>query len=357
MNDLGDRLRRHVHDLIPEQSAPFQEVLTRREQRRRRRRALATTGTAMVAVAAIAIGTQTLGSDDPTDAADPAASSPSPTETQRPEPTYEWSEKPSPVVLRLAGRDLELKPWSYCWDGPPDRKGFSPGICVDGYAQTKDLEGVGSPDSVDFWFGVTDWGFQATFTELGVDCPRQHTVQATRTDDQMFRVDPAGPAGRYRVDLFGRGRYGSVSTSFLWTTPADGPTDQPTADIALISGDGDELWAYQLEVGVQDLAFQPREADVEVTVTSANGRSMSLDAEQEEHGNCYAEGSLFFRGGEDPAQQAAQLGPPPFTYQVQLILDGRRYLGTAVWPRDEKPDEAPNTVLSFDPPLPAYPDK
>ncbi len=68
MNDFGDRLRRHVHDLTPEQSAPFREVLTRRDQRRRRRRALAAGGTAMVVVAAIAIGSQLLGPADPTDA-------------------------------------------------------------------------------------------------------------------------------------------------------------------------------------------------------------------------------------------------------------------------------------------------
>ena len=208
--------------------------------------------------------------------------------------------------------------------------------------------------SLDFWFGVEDWGFEATFTELGVDCPRQHTVQAMRTGDQKFRLDPAGVAGRYRVDLFGRGRHGSVSTSFLWTTSTDGPTDQPTADIALMSGDGDELWAYQLEVGVQDLAFQPREADAEVTVTATNGRSMILGTELDDHANCYAEGSLFFRGELDPAQQPAPLGPAPFTYKVLLTLDGKRFLATAVWPRDEKTDEAPNTVLTFDPPLPAY---
>jgi hypothetical protein len=354
MNDFQDRLSRHVANLTPEQSAPFREVLARREQRRRRRRALVAGGTAMVAVTAIAIGTQLLGPGDPRDSGGPATSSPSPTETQRPEPTYEWSKQPSPVVLRLGGRDVELKPWSYCWDGPPNSEGIAPGVCADGYAQTKDLERVGSPGSVDFWFGVEGWDFQATFTELGVDCPRQHTVQGMRTGDQTFRLDPAGPPGRYRVDLFGRGRHGSVSTSFLWTTPTDGPTDQPAAYIALVSGDGDELWAYQLEVGVQDLAFQPQEADVEVTATAANGRSMTLDAELEDHGECYAEGSLFFRGAQDPAQQAAQLGPAPFTYEVLLTLDSKQYVGTAVWPRDEKEDEAPNTVLTFDPPLPAY---
>jgi RNA polymerase sigma-70 factor (ECF subfamily) len=357
MNDFGDRLRRHVHSLGPEQSAPFQEVLTRRDRRRRRRRALAAGGTAMVAVAvvAIAIGTTAVGSDNPHDSGRPATSSPSPspTEIPRAEPTYELSNKPSPVVLRLADRDIKPKLSSYCWMGPPARDGLTHGKCSDGYWSTSQLKRVGSPASVAFWFGVEGWDFQATFTELDVDCPRQHTVQAVRTGDQTFRLDPAGLAGRYRVDLFGQGR-GSVSTSFVWTTPTDGPTDQPAAYIALVSGDRDELVSYGLEVGVDDLAFQPREAGVEVTVTAANGRSMILDVERDDPDDCFAEGSVSFRGDDVQAQEAARLGPPPFTYRVRLTLDGKRYVGTAVWPRDEEPDMAPNTVLTFDPPLPAF---
>ncbi len=358
MNDFQDRLRRHVDSLTPEHSAPFPEVLARRDRRRRRRRALAAGGTAMVAVAVVAfsIGTQAHGSDRSDHATGPATSSPSPSPTEAPraEPTYEVSRKPSPVVLRLADRDLVLKPGTYCWMGPPERDGLKHGKCADGYWPTKSLERIGSPASVDFWFGVEGWDFQATFTELGEDCPRQHTVQAVRTGGHRFRLDPAGLAGRYRVDLSGRGAHGSVSTGFVWTTAADGPTDEATAYMALVSGDRDELESYGLELVVQDLAFQPREADAQVTVTAANGRSMVLDAESENPGTCYAEGSVSFRGDDDQARQAAQLGPLPFTYRVRLTLDGRRYVGTAVWPRDEQPDEAPNAVLTFDPPLPAY---
>ncbi len=150
----------------------------------------------MVVVAAISIGAQLLGPADPTDAGGPSTSSPVST---RPRPAggtdVRVEQTALAVVLRLAGRDLELKPSSYCWNGPPNRKGISPGICVDGWPQTKDLESVGSPASVDFWFGVEGWGFEATFTELGVDCPRQHTAQAIRTGDQEFRLDPAGVPG------------------------------------------------------------------------------------------------------------------------------------------------------------------
>jgi hypothetical protein len=318
-----------------------------------------------VAVVAIAIGTQAVGSDHPHDSSGPATSSPSPspTEVPRAEPTYELGNRPPPVVLRLADRDVELKAWTYCWMGPADGKGLSRGMCADGFAPTKNLERVESPTSVDFWFGVEGWDFQATFTELGEHCPRQHTVSAVRTGDHTFRLDPAGLAGRYRVNLFGTGEGGDVSTDFVWTTPTDGPTNRPSASMALISGDRGELETYGLWVGVDDLAFQPREAGAEVTVTAANGRSMVVDVERDDlpasdsqvkDGACFAEGSVSFRGDDDQAQQAARLGPPPFTYRVRLTLDGKRYVGTAVWPRDEKADEAPNTVLTFDPPLPAF---
>ena len=46
--------------------------------------------------------------------------------------------------------------------------------------------------------------------------------------------------------------------------------------------------------------------------------------------------------------------PRPFDYRVEATLDGRTYVGTAVWPRDEKRDEAPYTTLTFEQPLPAY---
>lgn len=353
MNDFEDRLRRHVDALTPEGAAPYREVLSRRDGRRRRRRALATGGTALVAIAVVVLGTRSPGQDDHRpDSTEPATSSPAPTE--RPEPTYVWSNRPAPVVLRLADRDLELDPTSYCWSGPPDRKNRSRGRCSDGWPQMEDLVRVGSPGSVDFWFGVEGWDFDATFTELGGGCRRQHTVPVERTGDQTFRIDPVGAAGRYRVNLVGRGHEGDVIADFLWTTPADGPTDEPSAHVALIGGNREELTSYGLEIGVEDLAFQPREAEAEVTVTAANGRSMSLDAELVEHDGCYAEGSLSFRGVEDQAGQAARLGPSPFTYRVDLTLDGERHVGTAVWPRDELPDLAPNTALSFDPPLPAY---
>ena len=49
-----------------------------------------------------------------------------------------------------------------------------------------------------------------------------------------------------------------------------------------------------------------------------------------------------------------RLGPEPFTYVVELIMDGVRYTARAQWPRDEEPDNEPNVRLQFSPPLPMF---
>lgn len=364
-DDLTRRLTRHVDDATPTTVPPFADVLERAARRRRERRAVLAAGSlAAVVVTAVAIGSWVGSPEGPSPAApdgaasdaapsDPAPHDPAPTERDRDLPTYEWSNDPSPVVLLLPGGDVELDPWTSCWSGPPDADGTAAGMCADGApgdpSTMEHLDGAG----VDFWFGMPGWEFDATFRELGRDCPRSSTVTAEPTGDHTFHLDPAGPAGRYQVDLFGRGKQGDVITSLVWTTPTDGPVEEPEGTMALVSDDGDDLMAYQLEVSVQDLGFQPDRATVDVTATAANGESMSLDAALED-GRCYEQGSLFFTGAQAQAAAASRLGPAPYTYRVVLTLDGDEYVGTAVWPRDETRDQAPYTRLTFVPPLPAY---
>ena len=357
-DDLSPHLTDLVDDAVPGEVPPFGAVVARRRRRRTTRLAI---GATAVAVAAVAIGVPAVlaggpdtepspapATQSPTDATDPT----DPTTQARPDLTYEWANRPAPVVLRLADRDVELD-GSGCWHGPADPDGMSSGRCTDGFIEDADLEPAGSPESVDFWFGRPGWRFDASFVELGVQCPRSFTVPVEATGDRTFRIDPAGPPGHYRVGLFGRGPEGSVYTNFAWDTPTAGPTDPPRATIALVTDAGDDLTSYGLEISVQDLAEQPESASVEVTATAANGRSMNLTAPWEDQGDrCNSRGSLFFQ--DDDPSGVADLGPAPFTYEVVLTLDGEEYVGTAVWPRDETRNEAPNTVLTFDPPLPAY---
>ncbi len=331
----------------------------------RKRRGLIAAGAVAAVLAAVAIGSQTLGSDnddDPTPRAgetDPPAIEGAP--TGRPEPTYEHNNKPSPIVLLLDDRDVELDPWTYCWSGPEGGDGVASGMCADGMpGSPANMEDVGDAGQVDFWFGMPDWEFEVTFRELGTDCPRSHTVDAVSTGDQTFRIEPTGPAGRYQVDIFGRGNGGDVITSFVWNTSTDGPSEEPEGYLALVTDGDGAFTSYGVELGISDLGFQPREATAEVTVTSEEDRSATFQPRRERSadGDCYEEGSLFFsnRDMDAVADVIKTLGAAPFDYRVVLTIDGQEYVGTARWPRDEKKDEAPNTPLTFEPALPAYGD-
>ena len=40
------------------------------------------------------------------------------------------------------------------------------------------------------------------------------------------------------------------------------------------------------------------------------------------------------------------------SYEVELLLDGARYLATAIWPADENVGNEPSVALDFTPGLP-----
>ena len=125
-----------------------------------------------------------------------------------------------------------------------------------------------------------------------------------------------------------------------------------TGSAAVLADHDGELDSYGVELYVQDLAEQPREASATVTVTSAQGRSVTLTPRWDDE--CYSEGSLSFRASDDQGRRATELGAGPFTYDVALTLDGTTYHGTGTWPDDETEDIAPHVRLTWAPPLPVY---
>jgi len=261
----------------------------------------------------------------------PAAESPNPVD------------RPPPLTLHLASGDLDLEPWTYCWTT----------ACVDGVPRD-DLADVGGPNAIDFSFPKPGWEFSATFSEHGEHrCKRRITVPAEPTGAGTWRVNPAGPAGAWDVDLFGNGPGGDVITSFTWTTPTDGTLPGPASGSAGVLADQDgELDSYGVEVAVADLASRPRSAQATVTVASADGRSVAFPTRRQP--GCWSEGSLWFTAPDRLGRQATSLGPGPFTYTVELDLDGTTYTGVGEWPTDETEDIAPHVPLTWTPALPAY---
>lgn len=352
MNDL----RALVDDATPEGAPGFDGVLARRDQRSRRRRGMVAGAGAAVLVVATGLAAQ-LGSSGGDHSPAPAPitsptepSSPMPTPIDRPDPTYTWSDTPPRVVLRAPDRDVRLTTWLGCWNGP----GGNLDCVEEAPVPLAELPDVGSPDHVDFWFGVKGWTFTATLTQLGNDCPRSEDTKTVPIGAHWFRLDPAGFAGDYRVDLTGYGPHSEfkgvpTSMSFVWHTPADGPVDQPKSRVSDAS------------LELSDLGFHPTSATAQLTITDANGETTTRQLPWSYRDDCatVGRGWLYFEGDFlDPA--IPELGPSPYRYRVRLTLDGKTYIGTAtskdgayVDPRGAGPGTGTDDVV-WSPPLPAY---
>jgi hypothetical protein len=247
----------------------------------------------------------------------------------------------TPIVLQLGTGPVELAPWTYCLGNG----------CADG-APPENPHDVGDPREVAFTFARDGWDFTATFREHGKRCFRQITLPVEKTAPQAFLVRPAGLAGDWDVDVFGRGD-GDVITTFRWHTPVDGAMPDPASGSVAVLADHDgELDSYGVELSLTNLAEQPRSVTASVTVTSAEGRTATIEPRRD--GGCYSEGEVFLHASRTKGLAATRIGEGPFTYTVQLTLDGRTYVGTARWPADEVPDLAPHVPLTWEPALPSY---
>lgn len=249
-------------------------------------------------------------------------------------------EAPPPVTVHYSDESVELHAWTYCY-----RMG-----CADGVPPPNPAD-VGSPEEVLVDFPLDGWRFQATFTPTGEECGRVQTVHLDPTGDGRFVLTPAGHAGSYDVTLFGKGD-GDLFVTFRWTTPVDGPLPEPKARLAVLADHDGRVDSYGVELAVSNLARTPKRAEATITVRAAEGDELSFEAVPA-GGRCFPEGSLYWDGPDDQGLAAARLGEPPFTYEVELVLDGSRYRATATWPDDEIVGNEPSVSLDFSPELPA----
>ncbi|WP_426244410.1 hypothetical protein [Nocardioides sp. LHG3406-4] len=259
--------------------------------------------------------------------------------------SYSIDAPPEFHVVTAGGEQLDLKPWTAC-------AGTG---CYDGAPDDDALPDVGGAAAVTFGFDLPGWDFESvTFRELDVACPRRITVAAEKLGPRTFRIDPAGPAGLWAVDIFGRGREGGDAvTTIQWRTPSDGRLPVRARGSAAVLADHDgELDSYGVEVYLRDLDRVYSPASVAITVTGSTGRSVDLQARRGK--SCLSAGDLMFRAGDDVGRSAIDVGPGPFTYTVRVELGATTYVGTGTWPDGETGDMAPHVPLTWDPPLPVY---
>ncbi len=248
-------------------------------------------------------------------------------------------EGPPPVTIHYFDQSSELEAWTFCYGNG----------CADGMPPV-DLVDVGSPAEVLVTFPLEDWRFSATFEASGQKCPRQQQVDLEPTSGGGFVLRPAGYAGTYDVTLMGRGD-GDLFTTFRWTTPHDGPLPKPKARLAVLADHDGRVDSYGVELMLTNLEETPEAAAATITVRSESGEEITFDAESAR--GCWSEGTAYWDGPDDKGLEAATLGEGPFTYEVELLLDGERYTARATWPDDEIRGNEPSVSLDFEPDLPA----
>lgn len=251
-------------------------------------------------------------------------------------------DRPPPVTLAYPGGSAQLDAWTFCYSNG----------CADGMPP-RNPHDVGSPEEVRVEFAEPGWSFTATFTPAGRRCGREQRVPLEATGDGTFFLRPAGFAGTYDVTLFGRGE-GDLFVTFRWTTPSDGPLPEPKARLAILAAHDGGLDSYGVELSVENLARDPRRAGATITVRAQDGEAVTFDATRSRL-RCLPEGSVYWDGPDDAGRAAARLGDGPFAYEVELTLDGERYVAEATWPGDVIRGNEPSVRLDFTPELPALP--
>lgn len=272
-------------------------------------------------------------------------------EYQEPAPEHE---NPPDVVIR-AGDDVvaELSPFSASWT--TSQGNGRARLHADG-VPPHPLPDVGAHPELVVEFPEDGWDFTAGFSRVDDPCARNPIIELERLSPTTFALPSAGEAGTYEVSLSGKRDSSRVSTKFRWTTTTEGKLPPPEAWLAIISGDHDTIESYGTTLSITGLAESSGQASATINVTAAGGESITFEAEPIHHGpeGCASrEGELMWSAPADRGLEAAQVGDAPFTYTVDLVLDGRAYQGTGTWPDDVIENKGPAVAMTFEPPLPS----
>jgi hypothetical protein len=251
------------------------------------------------------------------------------------------SDAPPPVTVHFFDESVALRAWAYCYGN----------LCADGSPPAAPAD-VGSPGQVLVEFPLPDWSFTASFQPADEPCGRIQEAPLDSAADGRFLVRPVGYAGTYDVTLFGRGPGGDLFTTFRWTTPSDGPLPEPEARLAVLADHDGGVDSYGVELELVNLARTPKQASARITVQAADGGEVTFAATRSRD-PCWPEGTVYWDGPDAQGLEAAGLGKGPFTYRVEVVLDGSRHVAEAEWPADEIPGNEPSVSLEFSPALPS----
>lgn len=275
-------------------------------------------------------------------------------------------------LLALAGL-LLVGPWLAACGEDADRAGSSEALpsvrvagderavdvtvsehCVGGLCaqtiQSEPTPDLGASRTLSVRLPAEGWSLQATLTEDGLECPRSFGVPVQTGVGGRHTLSPVGPPGRYRVTLRAARRDERLVASFLWTTVGQGARPEPSARMTVLVDDGSApVRTPAVELVLSNLHAGPERAEATVTVRSADGRHTTLPVASMAECTGFA---AVWHGSTGRAPRAADLGPEPYVYAVEVVLDGVRHTASVTWPDDQTTETDWSMPLTFEPPLP-----
>lgn len=259
-------------------------------------------------------------------------------------------DKPPRLVVYGDGAPVSVDATSFCWGGGCADGAYLPG-------RWPHVSGASLPITV-----APDVSVYVAMRSLDRGCTTSDSAYLTSDHQGRAVLEPFGPPGRYEVSVsIQRPGGGDASYELVWKTSAAGSPPAARAEMGLLAAHADD--GHLMAFGPSVETWGVRAADltgVTATVTAADGSAYTLPplkrtADRDRPGCPPA--SVTYQGSDADGTPALGLGPGPYTYRVTLTIDGKRYVGTGVWPRDENRYDHPYVPLTFQPPLPVTRDR
>ena len=250
-------------------------------------------------------------------------------------------EVPEPPTISVfsEGSMIELQIWTTCWLAFIASDGAEERYCSDGWRGPNDeLQRVRGAGPLYVEFPLAGWEFGATTVPISEEeCGRFQSAWLVRIAPTVHELVSQGFADTYIVDVYGRGPGGDVASSFVWETTVDGVLPVPRASMGLLWEDDGRVTSHTAGLEIFGLAATPDSASATVVVTAARGASTEVRYQQDEPEGCRGVGQVVLDVHPGDALRAAALGEMPFTYDVDLVMDGSLFRASASWPADEFP--------------------
>lgn len=246
-----------------------------------------------------------------------------------------------PDLMVAAGEDrLELSPFAYCWSSAGQT------VCADG-APPDPLPALAVNDgeslTVDF---PLDWNLQGTLYVGGGYCDGSSTVDIELNNGALEEL---GPAGTYRVEVFGRGEEGDGAWAFELTTTEDHPGPTPFVQVLWYPSDRDLDEGASFGAQLGNLTTRPEEVSAVVTVTSADGGSEEFELEGDVDDNCWGS-TVGFVGPDNLTTQVLELGSAPYNVALSFTIDETLLASpTFTWPDDFPSNSNESSRKTLDP--------